>query len=96
MGKRIGSKIRKTRHKLSKHFRRKGKISISSYFQKFDIGDKVCLSAESAYQRGMYHPKYLGKAGIVKNKRGKCLEISINDKGKEKTLIAHPIHLKRI
>ncbi|MBW2980740.1 50S ribosomal protein L21e [Candidatus Woesearchaeota archaeon] len=96
MAKRIGTKVRKTRHKMRKSFRRKGKISLSSYFQKFNVGDKVCLSVESAYQGGMYNPRYMGKIGVVKSKRGKCFEISVNDKGKEKTLIAHPVHLKRV
>ena len=96
MAKRIGSKIRKTKHKLRKSFRRKGKISFSSYFQNFNAGDKVCLYVESSCQGGMYHPRFLGKIGVIKNKRGKCFEISIKDKGKEKTLIAHPIHLKRV
>ncbi|MBW2983894.1 50S ribosomal protein L21e [Candidatus Woesearchaeota archaeon] len=96
MAKRLGSIRRKTRHKLSKSFRRRGKISISSYFQNFSAGDKVILSAESAYQKGMYHPKYMGKSGVVKNKKGKCFEVAISDKGKEKTLIVHPIHLKRV
>jgi large subunit ribosomal protein L21e len=96
MAKRIGTVRRKTRHKMSKSFRRKGKISISDYFQKFNIGDRVSLSVESAYQKGMYHPRYMGKMGIVRNKKGRCFEVSIKDKGKEKTLIVHPIHLKRL
>ena len=96
MSKRIGSLRRKTRHKLRKTFRRRGKISISSYFQNFNAGDKVLLSAEPAYQKGMYHPRFMGKRGVVKNKKGKCFEIAISDKGKEKTLIVHPIHLKRV
>lgn len=95
MSKRIGTARRKTRHKLSKTFRRKGKISISNYFQSFNNGDRVVLSAEPAYQKGMYHPRFMGKNGVVKNKKGKCFEITISDQGKEKTLIVHPIHLKR-
>jgi large subunit ribosomal protein L21e len=96
MAKRIGTARRKTRHKLGKSFRQKGKISITNYFQQFKTGDRIQLVAEPAYQKGMYHPRFYGNVGIVMNKKGKCYEVSINDKGKEKTLIVHPIHLKRL
>ncbi len=95
MAKRIGSLRRKTRHKLSKPYRSKGKISISGFFQSFNVGDRVCLSAEPGYQKGMYFTPYMGKIGTVKGKQGKCFEVSIDDQGKEKKLLVHPIHLKR-
>ncbi|SRR3989339_1136403 len=93
---RIGGMRRKTRSKLSKNFRRKGKISISNYFQDLKIGDRVYLGAEPAVQKGFYFPRFYGKSGTVKGKKGRCYEISINDLGKEKTLIVHPVHLKKI
>jgi len=96
MVKRIGSSRRKTRHKLSKHFRKKGKISLTKYFQKFKQGDKVVLKTEPAVQKGTYHPRFFGKKGIVKGKQGECYQIAINDKSKQKTLIVHPVHLKKI
>ncbi len=96
MAKRIGGFRRKTRYKFRKEVRRRGKISISRYFQQFNNGDKVYLDVESSVHKGMYTPKFLGRSGIVSGKRGKCYEISINDLGKEKKLIVHPIHLRRI
>lgn len=95
MVKRIGGSRRKTRYKFRKERRRRGKISISRYFQKFEIGDKVSLGVEPAVQKGMYHPNYLGKIGTIAGKRGRCYEIIINDADKEKMLIAHPVHLRR-
>lgn len=95
MVKRIGGLRRKTRYKLRKEQRRRGKISITNYFQSFDTGDKVYLNAESAVQKGMYYPRFMGKSGIIKGKRGRCYEVAINDLGKNKTLIVHPVHLKR-
>ncbi len=94
--KRIGSFRRKTRHKLGKKTRKKGKINLSKYFQTFKIGEKVILKAESAVQKGMYRPVFHGKSGIVNAKKGRCYEVSIKDKNKQKTIIVHPIHLKRI
>ena len=96
MVKRIGSSRRKTRKKFTKTLRRKGKISTSKYFQSFKAGDKVSLKTESAVQKGMYHARFYGRIGVIKGKKGKCYEVSIKDKNKQKTLIIHPIHLRRI
>jgi large subunit ribosomal protein L21e len=92
---RIGGFRRKTRDKLQKGFRSKGKVSLTSYFQTFNNGDKVLLLAEPTVQKGMYFPRYHGKDGTVKGKKGKCYEIMIKDGNKEKSLIVHPVHLKR-
>ena len=96
MVKRIGGFRRKTRYKFKKQKRNRGKISITKYFQSFNSGDKVYLGVESAVQKGMYYHHFMGKSGIVKGKRGRCYEISINDMGKEKTLIVHPVHLRKV
>ena len=95
MVKRIGGIRRKTRYKFRKEKRSKGKISFTRYLQSFNAGDKVYLGVESAVQKGMYYPRFMGKAGIVKGKRGKCYEVVIDDFGKEKTLIIHPVHLRK-
>ncbi len=95
MVKRIGGLRRKTRYKFRKGRNAKGKISITKYFQSFNNGDRVYFGVEPSVQRGMYHPRFIGKSGIVKGKRGKCYEVTLNDLGKEKTLISHPVHLKK-
>lgn len=95
MVKRIGGIRRKTRYKLRKEKRSKGKISITKYLQSFNAGDRVYLSVEPAVQKGMYHPRFMGKSGVIKNKRGNCYEVAINDLGKGKTLIIHPVHLRK-
>ncbi|MEW6062778.1 MAG: 50S ribosomal protein L21e [Nanoarchaeota archaeon] len=94
--KRIGGSRRKTRKKLKKNIRLKGKISLRKYFQNFNIGDKVCLVAEPSIQKSMYHARFHSLTGTVKAKRGSCYEILVKDKNKEKTIITHPIHLKRL
>ena len=96
MAKRIGRFRRKTRHKLSKPQRMKGMLSLTRFLESYEPGEKVCLKAEPAYQKGMYFPRFHGKAGIVKAKRGRCYEIAIKDQHKEKTLLVHPIHFKRL
>lgn len=93
--KHTGGFRRKTRKKLRKSIREKGKISIRRYLQEFNIGDKVVLKAEPAVQKGMYFPAFHGKIGIVNSQRGRCYEIIILDGKKQKKLSVHPVHLKK-
>lgn len=95
MVQRVGGFRRKTRSKLKKNIREKGKISFSKYFQKFKKEERVRLNAEPAYQRGMYYPRFHNKMGTIKGMKGKCYEVMIKDGNKEKLLIVHPVHLKR-
>ncbi|MBI2660321.1 50S ribosomal protein L21e [Candidatus Woesearchaeota archaeon] len=94
MPKRIGGLRRKTRYKFRKEAGSKGKISLTRYLQSFNEGDKVNLTVEPGVQKGMYHPRFMGKTGIVKGKRGRCYEIRIKDMDKEKILVVHPVHLR--
>jgi len=95
MVQRIGGFRRKTRFKLQKGIREKGKVSLSKYFQKFEVGDKVCLKAEPSVHKGMYFPRFHGKVGEVSRRRGFCYEVTIKDGNKQKMLIVHPVHMKR-
>jgi len=95
MATRIGGFRRKTRDKLAKPQKQKGKMSLTKFFQKFNEGDKVYLKADPAYQKGMYFPRFHGKVGVLKGKKGRCYEVQIKDFGKDKTLIVHPVHLQR-
>lgn len=96
MVKRIGGFRRKTRRKLAKKENEKGKISITRYLQSFKEGERVCLKAEPAIQRGMYLPRFHGRVGVIKGMRGGCYEVMIRDGNKEKKLIVHPVHLRAI
>lgn len=95
MVKRIGKWRRNTRHKLRKGVRSRGKISISRYLQAFNIGDRVYLKLEPAIHKGIFFPRFHGKSGVVKGKKGRCYEVLIKDINKEKTLIVHPIHMRK-
>jgi len=100
MTKRIGGMRRKTRYKLKKSVSEKGKMSLKKYFQIFSEGDRVVLAAEPAYQKGMFHPRFYGLVGTVikktSEKTDSCYEVSIKDKSKEKTVIVHPVHMKKL
>ena len=95
MAKRIGSTRRKTRNKFKKSVRRKGKISLSKYFQAFIENDKVRLNTEPSIHKGMYFRRFHNKVGLIRRKNGTCYEVMIKDGKKEKMLIVHPVHLKR-
>lgn len=96
MVKNIGTSRTKTRHKLQKTIRQKGKISLSKYFAAFKVGEMVALCAEPGVTGGMYHPRFHTRAGIIKGKEGSCYKICIKDRGKEKMLLVHPVHLRRL
>jgi large subunit ribosomal protein L21e len=96
MTQRQGGFRRKTRSKLSKPKREKGKVSLRRFLQKLEIGDKVQLTAEPAYQKGMYFPRFHGKVGVVKGRKGECYNVEIKDHNKPKVLIIHPIHLRKV
>ena len=96
MTKRLGGFRRKTRSKLRKDPRTRSKISIANYLQEFDINDKIILKAEPGIQKAMYFPRFHAKHGIIQGRQGSCYKILIKDGKKDKVLIVHPIHLKRV
>lgn len=93
MVKRIGSSQRKTRHKLTKHYREKGKITLGRFFQELQPGDKVGLKIDSSYQKGQPYRRFHGFTGVITGRRGFCYEVTMNDRNKEKILYVHPLHL---
>ncbi len=95
MAQRIGGARRKTRHKLAKSVRQRGKMSIAKYMRSYKEGETVILTAEPSVQKAMYHPRFHGKSGLVVGKRGVCYEVLINDTGLEKMVVVHPVHIKK-
>jgi len=96
MVKRIGSSRRKSRHKLKQHYRNKGKVPLSKYFQEFNQGDKVALVANPAVSKGMYFPRFHGIVGTINGKKGFCYQVALKDGQKQKTFNVHPVHLKKV
>jgi len=77
------------------HYRQRGKLPLSQYFQEFQEGDKVNLKINSSVQTGQFFPRFHGLTGVVVGKRGFCYQIKVYDQNKEKTVFVHPIHLKK-
>lgn len=86
---------RKTRKKMKKAVRERGKINITKFLAVYKEGDKVVLKADSSYHKGIYHPRFHGKIATVVGKSGRCYLVRMNDMGKRKVLIVHPAHLVR-
>ncbi|RLE45185.1 50S ribosomal protein L21e [Candidatus Woesearchaeota archaeon] len=96
MVKRKGGPRAGSRRVFKKHFRKKGKISLSRYFAQFKEGEKAVLNAEPAIQNGIYHAKFHGLIGTIIGQSGESYKIKIRDGRKEKTLYVHPVHLKKV
>ena len=95
MGTRKGGSRNSSRRLFRKSPRERGKISLTKYFAKYEVGDKVVLAAEPAVQKNLYHRRFHGKACKIIGKRGSAYELEMKDGNKAKMLIVHPIHMKR-
>ncbi len=95
MSNRVGTIRRKSSQKLRKNPSMKGKININKFMQSFSEGERVILKIDSTYQKGMYHPRFHGKSGVVVGMQGRCVKIAIMDGNKPKLMLAHPVHVKR-
>jgi len=96
MVKTVGSRRKKTRSKLSKSPRQRGKVALRRFVAKLNVGDRVVLNAEPSVQRGMYFPRFHGLSGTIVSERGNAYFVSIKDKGKRKKLLVSKIHLKKV
>lgn len=96
MTQRTGGARAKTRHKLRKTPRDKGKVSITKILQKFNEGDKVLLLQEPSVHKGMPHPKFRGKIGTIVKTQGKIYMVKIKDGNKTKNMLSAAVHLKLV
>lgn len=83
-----------TRDKLSNKPRESGTSPPQRAVQKFEVGQKVHLKIDPSVTKGRFHPRFNGQTGEVEGKQGAAYKVVISDRGKEKTLIATPAHLK--
>ncbi len=96
MVKRLGGSRHKTRYKLQKRADDHGRVHITAYFQKFAVGDAVSLVLDSSVHKGSYHPRHYGRTGKITGMQGASYTVNVKDHNKEKTIIAHPVHLRRV
>jgi large subunit ribosomal protein L21e len=84
---------KKSRDKLSRTVRTRGKSSVVKAIQEFDAGAKVHVIIDPSIHKGMPHPRFHGKTGEVIGKRGRAFVLRVTDGDATKTLITLPEHL---
>jgi large subunit ribosomal protein L21e len=85
---------KRTRNLLKMKVREK--VPITKYLQEFEIGSTVVLRPVPSSHRGMPFKRFIGRTGVITDKRGKSYIIKIKDGNKEKIIISRPEHLKAI
>lgn len=83
-----------TRKKLSNRPRERGTSPPQRSVESFEAGQKVHLHIDPSVPEGRFHPRFNGQTGEVLEPQGRAYKIRITDRGKEKTLIAKPAHLR--
>jgi len=78
-----------------KSIRTRGKLQFSKYFQELKEGDFVSISQEKSIPSN-FKKRLQGITGVVEGRRGKSYLVKIKDHNEYKTIIAEPIHLKKI
>jgi len=69
---------------------------VSRAMEELREGERVVLRIEPSLQEGRPHPRYQGRVGVVRGRRGKAYEVEITDGGKIKKVIILPEHLVRV
>ncbi|PSP81479.1 50S ribosomal protein L21e [Halobacteriales archaeon QS_1_68_20] len=83
-----------TREKLSNDPRDRGTSPPQRAVQEFDVGQKVHLRIDPSVSEGRFHPRFNGQTGEIAGEQGRAYKVKVDDRGKEKTLIARPAHLR--
>ncbi len=86
----------KTRKKLRKKPRDRGMPPISKGFRTFETGSYVAVVIDPSIHKGMPHPRFQGRTGVVKGMQGRVYKVEIKDGKKKKILLCAPAHLKTI
>jgi large subunit ribosomal protein L21e len=84
---------KKSRDKLSRTVRARGKSSVVRAIQEFETGAMVHVIIDPSIHKGMPHPRFHGKTGEVVGTRGRAFVLRVTDGDATKTLITLPEHL---
>ena len=85
----------RTRGIMSKPPRKRGMNAITRSFQKFEVGEKANIVIDPAMHKGQPHKRFHGQTGEVVGRRGAAYILTVCEKGKMKTTIVRPEHLKK-
>ena len=90
--------------RASKGFRRGTRVrlrssrrtTVNDRLRSFTLGEKTSIVINPSVHEGMPHPRYQGRVGVIKDRRGKAYVVDIKDGDKNKSLVVYPEHLKPI
>lgn len=85
--------IRKRRDVLKKKPRDRGLLPLSKLLYEYKVGEKAVIRIDPSIHKGMPHPRYQGKVGVVQERRGRAYVVDIKEGNTIKRLIARPEHL---
>ena len=88
-------KRNKTRYTMKKSVREKGKPTVNKMLQKFDVGDKVHIKADSSIHKGMPHRRFQGKTGEITGTKGSSYILKVKNILATREIIVHPAHLTK-
>ncbi|MBA7624536.1 hypothetical protein ES703_31945 [subsurface metagenome] len=57
---------------------------------------KVTIILDPSVVKGQPHPRYHGRVGVVKERRGRAYVVEIRDGGSIKKVISRPEHLRSV
>ena len=89
--------VKRSLGKMSKRTKILGKsaavLTASRLTHQYSPGERVVIEPNPKY-KGMPHPKFKGKNGLVITKRGNGYEIEIMDGKKKKIITTKPEHIR--
>ncbi|MDQ1281078.1 MAG: large subunit ribosomal protein L21e [Thermoproteota archaeon] len=84
---------KKYRAVLRKNVRDRGMTPLGRLLREYKNGERVVITLNSSVHKGMPHPRYQGKVGIVDEKRGHAYVVKIKEGEKNRSIIARPEHI---
>ena len=85
----------KTRRKMKRAYKDRGKTPITKTLQKFNVGEKANIVIDPSIQNGQPHPRFHGLTGDVAGMQGDAYLVDVKCGKKVKRLIISPEHLKK-
>ncbi len=86
----------KTRKKLRKNIRERGKVPTGKTIQDFSEGEKAIIKINPGITEGQPHAKFHGRTGKVAGKQGKSFIVEVKEGNKTKKVISRPEHLEKV
>jgi large subunit ribosomal protein L21e len=86
----------KSRNKLTKSPRERGRPPVTHSLREFPQGSRVAIKINPAILKGMPHIRFQGFTGVVQGRQGEAFDVLIHDGNKPKHLVVRPEHLKTV